>query len=78
MIDVNDEINKMSHQIHDLIVYQLHTSIDNNQNIDNESINIIENNIKEEINDKEKFLPINTINPDWKDSSFESIFINFT
>ena len=79
MIDVNDEINKMSNQIHDLIVYQLHTSIDNNQNIDNESINTIEIiNIKEENNDKQKYLPINTINPDWKDSSFESIFINFT
>jgi len=78
MIDVNDEINKMSNQIHDLIVYQLHTSTDDNQNIDNESINIIENNTKEEINDNEKVLPINTINPDWKDSSFESIFINFS
>jgi len=78
MIDVNDEINKMSNQIHDLIVYQLHTSTDDNQNIDNESINIIENNTKEEINDNEKVLPINTINPDWKDSSFESIFMNFS
>ena len=77
MIDVNDEINKMSNQIHDLIVYQLHTSIDDNQNIDNESTNIIEIiNIKGQ--DKQKKLPINTINPDWKESSFESIFINFS
>lgn len=79
-IDVNDELNIMSgkviHVAIDLLANQLNTVVvDDDENRQSSEPNF-EVDVKEE--EQKVFLPINTINPDWKDSSFESIFINFS
>jgi len=66
--NINDEINNLSENF-------VHFTIDiiANQLVTDEGLNSQpQQNLKQNA-----FKPINTINPDWKDSSFESIFINF-
>lgn len=70
-VDINDEMNKLSGKF-------IHCTIDviaNQLSVDHYNEGGSFTNLPQNL--EQNALPINTINPNWKDSSFESIFINF-